>query len=72
MTSLSEDTLAEQPAIEWFRELGYEYVFGPDISPGGSSVERGDFTEVVLKGRLTPALQRLNPHLPPVGHWKMP
>jgi hypothetical protein len=32
---LSEDTLAEQPALEWFRELDYEVAFGPEISPGG-------------------------------------
>lgn len=37
--TLTEDTLAEQPAIEWFKELGYEYAFGPDISPGGSYPE---------------------------------
>lgn len=62
--TLSEDTLAEQPALEWFRELGYEIKFGPDISPGGTHPERDSHGDVVLKGRLRAALERLNPHLP--------
>jgi len=62
--SLSENTLAEQPALEWFRELGYEVAFGPEISPGGLYPERKSFSEVVLKGRLHETLERLNPHLP--------
>lgn len=61
---LTEDNLAEQPALEWFRELGYETAFGPDISPGGSRPERASFDQVVLVGRLQKALARLNPHLP--------
>lgn len=62
--SLSEDTLAEQPALEWFRELDYDVAFGPDISPGGLYPERDSYSEVVLKRRLRKALERLNPHLP--------
>ncbi len=65
MTSikLGEDTLAEQPALEWFSESGYEIAFGPDISPGGGHPERESFDDVVLKGRLRAMLERLNPHL---------
>jgi len=63
-TALTEDTLAEQPALEWFRELGYEVKFGPDISPGGDHPERDSYSDVILKGRLRTALERLNPHLP--------
>jgi len=61
---LTEDSLAEQPALEWFRELGYEVAFGPDISPGGLHQERDSYSDVVLKRRLHAALERLNPHLP--------
>ena len=35
MTHLNETNLTEQPVIDWFKGLGYEYKFGPDISPGG-------------------------------------
>lgn len=43
---LTEDNLAEQPALEWFRKLGYEAAFGPDISPGGARPERKSFRKV--------------------------
>jgi len=64
MTKLNEDTLAEQPVIEWLRELGYETLFSPDLAPGGAFMERSDYREVVLEGRLKRALKRINPNLP--------
>lgn len=63
---LNEYTLTEQPTIDWFKELGYEYKFGPDISTGGVLVER-DFKDVILEDRLKSALRRLNPNLPEKG-----
>jgi len=59
--TLNETTLTEQPAIDWLKELGYEYKFGPDISPGGLFLERENFREVILKKRLKRALQNFNP-----------
>lgn len=59
--NLNESTLTEQPAIEWLKELGYEYCFGPDIGPGGAFEERKSYREVTLKKRLKKALGRLNP-----------
>ena len=32
MTHITEDQL-EQAALGWFRELGYQAVFGPNIAP---------------------------------------
>ena len=61
---LTEDTLAEQPALEWFRELGYEVTFGLNISPGGLRPKRESFSDVVRKRRLRSAFEKLNPHLP--------
>jgi type I restriction enzyme R subunit len=61
--NLNEQNLTEQPVIEWFKQLGYEYKFGPEISPGGILVER-DFKDVILEKRLKSALKRLNPDLP--------
>src|SRR3972149_8444706 len=61
---INEDTLAEQPVIDWLRELGYETLFSPDIAPGGAFMERDDYREVVLEGRLKRALKRINPKLP--------
>ncbi|KKR49925.1 MAG: Type I site-specific deoxyribonuclease, HsdR family [Candidatus Curtissbacteria bacterium GW2011_GWA1_40_16] len=64
MPNLNEDTLAEQPVLDWLKELGYEYAFGPDIAPGGSFMERTDYREVVLESRLKRALRRINPDIP--------
>lgn len=64
MANLNEDTLAEQPVIDWLRELGYETMFSPDLAPGGAFMERNDYHEVVLEGRLRRALKRINPNIP--------
>ena len=32
--NLNENTLTEQPVIEWLKEMGYDYEFGPDLAPG--------------------------------------
>jgi type I restriction enzyme R subunit len=61
--TISEDTV-EQAAIEWLQELGYDYVAGADISPGGGASERDSFSDVVLQGRLEDAISRLNPSVP--------
>lgn len=62
--NLNEDTLAEQSVLDWLKELGYEYAFGPDISPGGAFQERGDYREAVLADRLKRSLRRINPEIP--------
>lgn len=63
MKKLNEDTLTEQPVIEWLKEMGYDYEFGPDLAPGQILGEREDFREVVLAGRLKRSIRRLNPDL---------
>jgi type I restriction enzyme R subunit len=63
MNNLNENSLAEQPTIDWLKELGYDYEFGPDLAPGQITSEREDFREVLLLPRLKRSLQRLNPQL---------
>lgn len=46
----TEQQIAEEPVIDWFKQLGYEYKFGPDISTGGILIER-DFKDVLLENR---------------------
>lgn len=65
--NINENTLAEQPVIDWLRELGYETLFSPDIAPGGAFMERGDYREVILEGRLRRALKRINPNISDTG-----
>ncbi len=60
---ISEDQL-EQICLEWFREDGYEYAFGPDIAHDGEMPERVDYRQVVLTGCLLSAMQKINPHIP--------
>ncbi len=62
--SLIDENMAEQAALAWFEELGYERVFGPDIAPDGPEQERESYKHVVLADRLMTALVRLNPHIP--------
>lgn len=62
--NFTENSLAEQPVIEWLKEMGYDYEFGPDLAPGQVLGEREDFREVVLVGRLKRSIRRLNPDLP--------
>ena len=64
MKNLNEDTLAEQPVVEWLKELGYECAYGPDIAPGGSFMERSDYRQPVLEERLKRSLKRINPDIP--------
>jgi type I restriction enzyme R subunit len=61
--SITEDQL-EQQCLGWFREGGWETVFGPDIAHDGAAPERANYREVVLVGRLTRSLARLNPGVP--------
>src|SRR3989338_6955851 len=64
MKNLNENTLAEQPVIDWLKELGYETLFSQELAPGGAFMERIDYREVVLEGRLKRALKRINPNIP--------
>lgn len=59
MSNFIENDL-EQATLEWLQNLGYQTLYGPDISLGGSFSERDSFGDVVLYGRLHSALKRIN------------
>ena len=42
---LSEDDL-EQQSLQWFAELGWEVLHGPDIAPDGNNPLRASFHDV--------------------------
>lgn len=54
----------EEAALEWFGELGYAFVHGPEMAPGEAGAERDSFGETVLEGCLREASRRLNPGVP--------
>lgn len=60
---ITEDQL-EQLCLDWFREGGYESAFGPNIAPEGEALEREDYKQIILTGRLLNALQQINPRVP--------
>ena len=60
---INEDQV-EQLAIEWFKELGYDYQRGFNIAPDSENPQRDNYQEVLLSKRLYVALQKLNPTLP--------
>ena len=68
MTRITEEHL-EQSALSWFRELGYQAVFGPDIAPppDGKTPERDNYRQTILMDRLKVQLQIINPAIPVVA-----
>ena len=65
MAKYSEFDL-EEATIEWFVELGYQYVSGQVIAPvpDGISPERESYADVVLNGRLLDSLTKINHEVP--------
>ena len=63
MTKLTESAV-ENFAIKLFEQLGYSYVYAPDIAPDGKNPERSHYEEVILKERLWTAVQLINPSVP--------
>lgn len=58
------ESILEDAALVWFKELGYAVAFGPHIAPDESAAERDSFGDTVLTGRLRDAVARLNPDIP--------
>jgi len=54
------ESVVEQAAIKWFKDIDYEYLHGSEIP----IEDREDYREVILKDRLYNALVKLNPCLP--------
>jgi type I restriction enzyme, R subunit len=65
MQHLNEDAIEYAANNLFTTELGYtEIIWGPDIAPEGARMQERDFNEVVLRGRLETAINKLKPHLP--------
>lgn len=60
MSSFNETTV-ELAAFEYFAELGYHTLHGPDIAPGEQVAERTSYEEVFLWERLKDAIKAVNP-----------
>lgn len=64
MSAFNENTV-ELAVLEYFAELGYRTLHGPDIAPGEPGAERDSYEEVFLWGRLRGAIRRINPGTSP-------
>ena len=63
MNVLTESKI-EEFAIGLFEQLGYRYLYGPDIAPDGTNPKRVSFEEVVMVESLRHAVYRINHTLP--------
>lgn len=64
MSKITESAI-ELLVIDRLQDLGYGYVYGPEIAPDSVSPERLTFTDVILTDRLKQAARRINPALKP-------
>lgn len=53
----------EQACLEWLEGVGFSIQQGDTVSPGGTEGGREKYSEVVLKNRLRPEVERLNPSI---------
>ena len=63
MPSIISENDIEKACLEMLEGLGYDVLYGPDISEGGLFSERR-YDEAVLASRLTSALKRINKDIP--------
>ncbi len=59
--NLTEFYLVEEPAINWFKDIGYLHLHGSELSPDND--ERDSYRDVILKKRFITVLKNLNPWL---------
>ncbi len=64
MTRITENTI-EDFAIKLLEQLGYEYIYAPNIAHDGENPERTSYEETLLTHRLSDAVRRINPSVPP-------
>ena len=58
------ESIVEEAALDWFKQLGYSIGHGPHLAPGEPATERDSFGDVILVGRLRKAIHRLNTTVP--------
>lgn len=64
MNAFNENTV-ELAALEYFAELGFHTLHGPDVAPGEPFAERNSYEDVYLWDRLRDATKRINPGVDP-------
>jgi len=65
MSKFTTEDEIEEYNLELLDALGYSYKHGKILEPEGAAAERQSFSDVLLKDRLSEAIDRINPHIPP-------
>jgi type I restriction enzyme R subunit len=65
MKAFVAESGVEEVCLEYFADLGWQVLYGPDIAPGEAAAERSSYRDMLLEGRLREAIHRLNPRLSP-------
>lgn len=60
---MNEEQL-EQLCLDWFRESGWDVLYGPDIASDGSNPRRNDYSQIILPSEMEAVFAQVNPHLP--------
>jgi type I restriction enzyme R subunit len=60
---LTEEKI-ENFVISFLTNLGYEHINAATIAPDSDKPERQNYNDVILKNRLTHAINTINPHIP--------
>jgi type I restriction enzyme R subunit len=63
MTAFIAESAVEEVCLDFFADLGWTVLYGPNIAPDMPAAERISYREVLLEGRLRAAINRLNPAL---------
>ena len=63
MRSFVPESGVEEVCLDYFVDLGWQVLHGPDIAPGEARAERSSYREVLLEYRLRDAIRRINPRL---------
>jgi len=58
------ETQLENPALEWFAEMGWQVEIGPEIASCIDSPMNSNYKDVLLDEPLKRAILRINPGLP--------
>jgi len=63
MAPITENEI-ESFSIQLFENLGYQYIYAPNIAPDSETPERDSFEQVLLLQRLRNAVRKINPDIP--------
>ena len=61
MRSFIAESGVEEVCLDYFADLRWDVLYGPDIAPDEAGAERASYRDVLLEDRLRTAIGRLNP-----------